>query len=375
MSERTLPPGIPFPGLEMDNPGEEKTEATSAAVDYGYGDGAPDLAATSHSDNYNYGYGYGAPDVAGSSKDYGYGDGAPDSAVSKDYGYGDGAPDVATNINKDSSTSSTDPYGYGYSSDIYCNPKPRARGTKYEYDGTRVPRRSSLKGGYSSYNEHNSPTTNQQQQPPPSRQRAMRRNSAIEVRMRGERGPVQRRRSIDFAETVHVKEVEPVKNLTDDVRQLWLQNEDFAEMKEQRRSLIRKYKEQQKNISRGNNSMAAPNLPSLGDSNGEIIHHTSEGNQDDSFRGLEKYVDKSARRTKNVAWDTVLLEQDEQECSGYFDENRIAELYRFSTMESPEKAFIRAQQDRAAVEEYLTSPRTAKLMAKSKFKAFRRVSC
>ena len=328
---------------------------------YGYGDGAPDVAAS-------YGYGDGAPDVASSS-----------GTVADSYGYGDAAPDVATTAN-----SNNDNY-YGYSSDIYCNPKPRARATKYEYDGTRVPRRSSLKssGGYShSYNEHNPPTNNnigddqhQQQQQPPSRQRAMRRNSAIEVRVRGERRPIERRRSIDFAETVHVKEVEPVKNLTEDIRQLWLQDDDFAEMKERRRNLVKRYKEQQKHGQGGvSSSSAVPNLPNINGGN-HAVYHTHEGNYDDSFRGLEKYIDKSARRTKNVAWDTVLLEQDEQECSGYFDENRIAELYKFSTMESPEKALARAQQDRAAVEEYLTSPRTAKLMAKTKFKAFRRVSC
>jgi hypothetical protein len=338
-----------------DNNSDNPTTASAAAVDYGYGDAAPDVAAS-------YGYGDAAPDVAAS---YGYGDGAPDvakSATAADsYGYGDGAPDSFRNNNDD----------YGYSSDIYSNPKPRSRATKYEYDGTRVPRRSSLKSsGYSyNYNEHNQPPNGDLQQQQPSRQRAMRRNSAIEVRVRGERHPVQRRRSIDFAETVHVKEVEPVKNLTEDVRQLWLQDDDFAEMKVRRRNLVKKYKEQQKHGGSG-----FPTVPNLNGGSHDV-YHTHEGNYDDSFRGLEKYVDKSARRTKNVAWDTVLLEQDEQECSGYYDENRIAELYKFSTMESPEKALARAQQDRAAVEDYLTSPRTAKLMAKTKFKAFRRVSC
>jgi hypothetical protein len=210
----------------------------------------------------------------------------------------------------------------------------------------------------------------------------MRRNSAIEVRVRGERNPVQRRRSIDFAETVHVKEVQPMKDLAEDINDLWLQADDFAAMKEHRRSLLRKYKEQQRH--HGNdgsrNTTNRPNLmaPNLGQDDimaKSVIHHTNEGNSDDSFRGLEKYIDKSARRQKNMAWDSVLLEQDEQECSGYFDENRIAELYKYSTQESPEKAFARAQQDRAAVEDYLMSPRTTKLMAKTKFKALRRVSC
>jgi hypothetical protein len=184
--------------------------------------------------------------------------------------------------------------------------------------------------------------------------------------MRGEPMPVERRRSIDFAPKVHVKEVEPVTTLTDNIRDLWLQADDFDGMKQHRRALLQQYKERH-HRARALRGIMAPDLTS--------IHHANEENDQDSYRGLERYIDKSGRRQKNLAWDTVLLEQDEQECSGYYDESRIAELYKFSTQESPEKAVARAQQDREAVEDYLMSPRTEKLMAKSKIKAFRRVSC
>jgi hypothetical protein len=35
---------------------------------------------------------------------------------------------------------------------------------------------------------------------------------------------------------------------------------------------------------------------------------------------LEKYLDKSIRKGENMAWDTVLLEQDEQEMAGYYND-------------------------------------------------------
>jgi hypothetical protein len=61
-----------------------------SAVDYGYGDAAPDTA------------------------DYGYGDAAPDSAT--DYGYGDAPPDSAAageQLNGDAAANDADKYGYG----------------------------------------------------------------------------------------------------------------------------------------------------------------------------------------------------------------------------------------------------------------------
>jgi hypothetical protein len=285
---------------------------------------------------------------------YGYESGSPDisknnrSSTAELYGYESGSPDLALVDNKIAADST--------------DSNRTATAIKYQYDGTRVPRRSSLKAG-SSYGEQplsgrRSPS--ERRRPPP------RRNSAIEVRVRGERNPVQRRRSIDFANKVLVKEIRSVTEMTDNVGDLWLQADELAQMKEHRRSLLQKYKHHgdiADNATPASNPKVAPALAT--------IHHANESNHDDSFRGLERYIDKSGRRQRNIAWDAVLLEQDEQECSGYFDEYRIAELYKYTTDQSPEKAFARAQQDREAVQEYLTSPRTNKLMART----LRRVSC
>jgi hypothetical protein len=306
--------------------------------------------------------------------DYDYSDAIPDTETPQNaaydvYGYESGSPDVS----KKGRPSAAEVYGYEYdfpdpalgdANFLSLNTDHYHTGTatNYHYDGTRVPRRSSLKA-FSSYGgEPLSGRRNDcERRRPPSR-----RNSAIEVRVRGEPNPVQRRRSIDFANKVRVKEIESVKNLTDNIRDLWLQADDFAQMKEHRRSLLQKYKHHNDSADTTmatSNRLIAPTLTT--------VLHANESNHDDSFRGLERYIDKSGRRQKNMAWDTVLLEQDEQECSGYFDEYRIAELYKYTTQESPEKAFARAQQDREAVQEYLTSPRTSKLMART----LRRVSC
>jgi hypothetical protein len=89
-------------------------------VDYGYGDGAPDVANT-------YGYGDGAPDVANT---YGYGDGGAPSG-SNDYGCGDGAPSTNNNNAVDYGYGDAQPdYGYGDATPDGANDeqaKPRTR--------------------------------------------------------------------------------------------------------------------------------------------------------------------------------------------------------------------------------------------------------
>ncbi|KAL3908067.1 MAG: hypothetical protein SGILL_008624, partial [Bacillariaceae sp.] len=295
------------------------------------------------------------------------------------YGYACGSPDVAKKEKTSpATTSSADLYGYGSGSpDVGKGNAAPAAPASSSYGGSPLGRSNNqLRRRRSGVGINVGPPQQglqtQSQHEPSRRVPPERRNSAIQVRMRGENRPVQRRRSIDFAPKVHVKEVEPVSQLTNDVRKLWLQADDFDAMKQHRRALLVQYKERQQQEQAAVNPNAAPILmaPRLAS-----ITHTNEKNHEDSFRGLERYIDKSGRRTKNAAWDTVLLEQDEQECSGIFDEKRISELYKYTTQESPEKAVARAQQDREAVEEYLMSPRTTKLMmTRSKFKALRRVS-
>jgi len=90
------------------------------------------------------------------------------------------------------------------------------------------------------------------------------------------------------------------------------------------------------------------------------------GNDSDSFRGLEKYIDRSGRHQKNMVWDAVFIEQDEQLQFGYYDDERIANLYRTvqSQHDGQQKAVGRAWKDRKAADNYLMTPRTMKLMKK-----------
>ena len=70
--------------------------------------------------------------------------------------------------------------------------------------------------------------------------------------MRGSVYPVQRRRSIEFEECVKIQEVRRMTelNVQDDTtsvthRDLWIQPDEVAEMKDRRRTLLKKYKERE----------------------------------------------------------------------------------------------------------------------------------
>lgn len=219
-----------------------------------------------------------------------------------DLDYGNAAPDSATK--------------YGYGDAVPAIPCLK---TKHEYDSSRQPRRSSLRG------------------PGQPRRSSIGCNSVktIEVRVRGERFPVHRRRSIDFARSVRVKEVTPVVKLNQNEEELWLQCDDFRQMKEDRK---------------------------------KVVKSAIKGNPDADIRGLEKYVDKSIRQAKQVAWDTVLIEQDEQEIAGHYSPEKLAEVYKHYTRESPAKAVHKAREDQQQIQDYVNTPRTKRLM-------MRRLSC
>lgn len=218
---------------------------------------------------------------------------------------------------------------YGYDTAANTNNKPK-KSRIYSYDAKKQPRRSSLKGS--------------NPDGPAVRRSTMGCGSAttIEVKVRGQCVPVVRRRSIDFARSVRVKEVTPVMALIENEgRELWLQGDDFKQMKLERKKIVR-----------------------------SIINNKAEGreNKDMDLRGLEKYVDKTIRQAKQVAWDTVFIEQDEQEMAGLYSPEKLAEVYKHYTRESPAKAVSKAEDDRKQIQDYTNTPRTKRLM-------MRRLSC
>lgn len=210
------------------------------------------------------------------------------------------------------STKDNDIYGYGDDD-----------GSPQSYDCTRVPQRSSMKGSN------------------PGRRASIGACCRIHVDVfvpGGGRQRVQRRRSVDFNTKDHVEEIPRVP--FDAAGEVWLQPDDFACMKMERNMLIRKMK------------------------NGDI-----DPWEDEETRGLEKYVDSATRRTSiDRALTVVLSEQDVQEMSGDYNDERIAKVYKRSNVGSPEKAAAQGRYDACEIQDYLRSPRTVKLM-------MRRMSC
>jgi len=219
-------------------------------------------------------------------------------------------------------------YGYGDGAPTTAQENAAKARSRYEYDPKRQPRRSSLKGADPEKTKTRRSTIG-----------CASAGNTIEVKIRGQRVPVIRRRSIDFARSVRVKEVTPVTALAAKENELWLQGDDFRQMKEERKKIVKSIL---------SNKDGAPNMEDL--------------------RGLEKYVDKTIRQAKQVAWDTVFIEQDEQEMAGLYSPEKLAEVYKHYTRESPHKAVQRAENDREEIESYMNTPRTKRLM-------MRRLSC
>ncbi|CAJ1957472.1 unnamed protein product [Cylindrotheca closterium] len=215
-------------------------------------------------------------------------------------------------------------YGYGAAAPTTAQSNAAKTAARYEYDPKKQPRRSSLKGSDPDKKARRSTI-------------GCASTNTVEVKIRGQRVPVIRRRSIDFARSVRVKEVTPVASLANKEDELWLQGEDFKAMKEERKKIVR-----------------------------NIMNN--KGGDPTAIRGLEKYVDKTIRQSKQVAWDTVFIEQDEQEMAGLYSPEKLAEVYKHYTRESPHKAVERAKEDEKQVQDYMSTPRTKRLM-------MRRLSC
>ncbi|KAG7340799.1 hypothetical protein IV203_024342 [Nitzschia inconspicua] len=264
---------------------------------YGYGDAAPDVPATAVSTRDYYGYETAAlSSSSDSASKYGYGDAEPDSASK--YGYGD----AVLHSDRDDSVSAT--------------------------TTTRMPRRSSMKG--SSNNKY------------PRRRASIGaccESSTIEVQLPGQMGTIRRRRSITFEESVNVQRVEPAISLAEDPSALWLQDREYDFISTKILTLIQHVHE--------SDSVAV-------DSNGTVLIN---GTPVES-RGLEPHLTPELTElNKARARDCVMHEQFMQRQVGDYDEDTLANIYKFSTIRSQRQATQRATQDAKEVEEYLQSTR------------------
>ncbi|KAG7373483.1 hypothetical protein IV203_034207 [Nitzschia inconspicua] len=250
---------------------------------------------------------------------YGYGDAAPDvpatTVATRDY-YGN-----ETAAPSSSSSDSASKYGYG-------DAVPDSDRDTSVSVTTRMPRRSSMKG--SSNNKY------------PRRRASMGaccESSTIEVQLPGQIGPIRRRRSITFEEKVNVQKVEPAISLAEDPSALWLQDREYDFISAKILTLMQHVHE--------SDSVAV-------DSDGTLLIN---GKSVES-RGLEQHLTPELTElNKARARDCVMHEQFMQRQVGDYDEDTLANIYKFSTIRSQRQATQRATQDAKEAEEYLQSTR------------------
>ena len=140
---------------------------------------------------------------------------------------------------------------------------------------------------------------------------------------------VVRQTSLTFKETAIVAIIKPAKSLSRKA-DLWFQESEMKLFRKQVNALVQ-----------------------LTD-NG----YDSESGKKYCMRGLERLMQPhTALRQRGVAWDSVLKEQNLQRKLGLFNEEDMANLYKFSTMISRHEAVERAQEDAKEAAMYLASAR------------------
>lgn len=238
----------------------------------------------------------------------------PDNGGDEDYGYGDASPDIALRKKARSSLSRRSSIRRGSTDSVVSNESGMS-GTTIESAQTcpegMMGRRSSLK------------------MPGRSRRASIQISGEIEISLPGHDQPVRRRTSISFNETVKVKRVAPVHELTDEPEELWFQDDEYDKIRRKSFKIVDKFVQ------------------------GEKI----EGKKL-CTRGLESILNHENRTNAKVeAWESVLNEQHMQREDGNFDDEYLSKVYKFSTRRSSNEAKERANQDEADVQKYLQSTR------------------
>ncbi len=232
------------------------------------------------------------------------------------YGYEDAEPDKFANIES-----------YGYDDDVDALPgnpisqlheEPRRylqRRSSMPCSTGAAPRRSSMKqvGGTS------------------SRESMITCKGEIEVFLppskKGEgRQKITRRTSLTFNEETTITPIEPAKNLARSPEDLWFQDHEMQQIRRKVSALVSRTED------------------GLTPHNGKRY----------CMRGLERLMEPQVVAVKrSQAWDTVFKEQYLQQCEGIFEEDHLANLYKFSTLRSKKDATARASEDAKEIENYL----------------------
>ena len=149
----------------------------------------------------------------------------------------------------------------------------------------------------------------------------------FEILLPGQCNPVERRRSITFDDNVNIESIEPIRLLSPGGAQsLWYQENEYETIKLKTLALL------------------------------DRVDHASGVVDGKKYctRGLEKFMSPEATEVKkHQAWDAVLNEQFLQRKDGEFDEETLANIYKFSTQRSRKEASRRASRDAEASEAYL----------------------
>ena len=251
-----------------------------STVDYGYGEATPDkrchdayenskMPAQKPGDAAKYEY---EEVFSKEAEKYCYGEAAPDTNI---FGYVEASPDFQK---------------YGYEEVAPC-PHRLGRRSSLRHEG--APRRSSI--GYTGEIENILPSS-------------------------GGR-PIRRRTSISFDGNDEVKEVQPMKELAEDPKQLWFQNEEYNLIREKAQLLT----DFASASMEGDNILAGTQF---------------------CFRGLESHINAPYIENEQVlAWKSVFFEQYYQRTQGGFDEEVVARLYEMASMASRARALERAKGD------------------------------
>ena len=147
----------------------------------------------------------------------------------------------------------------------------------------------------------------------------------------GRKGPVRRRTCVAFYESVRVKDITTIDQLTDKPEVLWFQDEEYQRIRQKSYALVDK-----------------------------VENDTSPDGKKYCIRGLEKMMPKNidkARQRKYDVWDAVMDEQGIQRQDGTFDDEYLGNVSTFVTRSSQQEAIERAQMDAAAIENYMRSTR------------------
>jgi len=182
----------------------------------------------------------------------------------------------------------------------------------------RMPQRSAMKG-----------SNKAQVSPPLSKKRASigALGETLEILLLGHSEPIERQRAISFDDRIDIQNIEPIRLLAiDGPQSLWYQEHEYETIKFKTLALLDRV-----------------------DHNSGVIDGKKY-----CTRGLEKFMTPEATEVKkHQAWDSVLSEQFLQRKDGEFDEETLANIYRFSTIRSKLEAIKRAILDTEAAEAHL----------------------